>query len=105
MPPLCFDGICAQGGSFYVDDARAVLETVKPADDGLGVILRLYEATGTAVKTTLHAPLPCQWRRTDMAENNQGGPIARGNVLPVSLRPFEVLTLRAISPPDSSPAP
>jgi len=95
-PPRCFTGACAEGASFSADDARVVPETVKPADDGGGVILRLYEATGASVETAVHAPMPCRWCRTDMAETNEGGPVAQGDTLPVSLRPFEILTLRII---------
>jgi alpha-mannosidase len=76
---------------------RAVIETVKPANNGRGVILRLYEAHNTrgAVEIEL-APDIVAVERVGLLED--GGtplPIERGR-LRLDLTPYEIVTLRLI---------
>ena len=76
---------------------RAVIETVKPAQDGRGVIVRLYEAHNTrgAVEIELARDIVTV-ERAGLLEN--GGtplPVEDGR-LRLDLTPYEIVTLRLI---------
>jgi alpha-mannosidase len=97
--------VCAAGGGrpslperlslASVDASGVVVEAVKPAEDGRGVVVRLYEATGSATSVVLKTGW--DWSRaelTDLLEN----PIqplkgARGTVR-IEFGPFEIQTVK-----------
>ncbi len=72
--------------------------TLKTAEDGSGIILRLREPSGRAGTRTLHFPRGVKVVRCSLLEDEQetlavttaGGPAG----VTVSVRPFEVLTLK-----------
>jgi alpha-mannosidase len=72
-----------------------VIETIKQAEDGDGCIVRLYESQRQRGPVTLQAgfPLAEAWR-TNLLEENEEKLAVEGDRLPISLRPFEILTLR-----------
>lgn len=68
-----------------------VIETLKPAEDGDGVILRLYESLGVVCETALVTTLPHRLAvETDMLERG-GAPV---DLTHLAFRPFEVKTVR-----------
>lgn len=87
-----------------------VIEAVKLADDRSGdVVVRLYESGGGRMRTTLRAGFPVASARiTDLLERDLEGaaaPAFRGSEVTLSLRPFQILTLRLVpAAKESSPA-
>jgi len=84
------------GSFFWVDAPAVVLDTVKKAEEGDDVILRLYEAHGGRVNARLVTALPVQSAvECDLLERNVGKPmpVNDGN-LELTFEPFEVKTLR-----------
>ncbi|KPV49709.1 hypothetical protein SE17_31070, partial [Kouleothrix aurantiaca] len=72
-----------------------VVETVKAADDGNGLIVRLYEAhnqRGPAVLRFGRAVASAT--ETDLLERELGPAEVQGNEVRFSVRPFEIKTLR-----------
>ena len=77
----------------------ATIEAVKLADDRSGdVIIRIYESLGGRADTTLHATFPiARAEVTDLLERplaDSAVALAEDGSVPISLRPFQVLTLR-----------
>ncbi len=72
-----------------------ILETVKRAEDGNGLILRLYECSRQRGRVALRTGLPLQsaWV-TNLLEENQEQLVVEGNSLSLELRPFQIVTLR-----------
>ncbi|UBU09860.1 alpha-mannosidase [Nonomuraea gerenzanensis] len=79
-----------------VDDDAVVVTAVKLADDESGdVIVRFHESRGGRAKATLRAGFPvAEVVPTDLLERPTGEPRGQGGEIPVSLRPFELVTLR-----------
>ena len=82
-----------------VDDPAVVVEAVKLAEDGSGdVVVRLYEAYGTRVRTRLTAGFDVTGiTETDLVERHVEARALRGvdsGVAELELRPFQILTLR-----------
>jgi alpha-mannosidase len=80
-----------------VSDPGFVVETVKAADDGRGVIVRGYEALGGRRRFRLWPGLPCTAAvRTDLLERD-GEPVeVDGDGMVLTVRPFELVTLRLV---------
>ncbi len=85
-----------ESGLIAAEGVALALGSLKRAEDGRGVILRLYEPHGARGKSVLH--FAREVRRAEVAnllEESSGSPlVAEGNTLHVEVRPFEVLTLR-----------
>ncbi|NUM44088.1 MAG: alpha-mannosidase [Anaerolineales bacterium] len=84
-----------------LDSPNVVLETLKRAEDGNGLILRLYESQRKRGPVTLTTAFPIQsaWI-TNLLEEN-GEPIRveltlDGNQLHLNIRPYQILTLRLL---------
>jgi alpha-mannosidase len=79
------------------DRANVIIETVKQAEDGQGLIVRLYESQRQRGPVTLTAgfALKAAWR-TNLLEDNQDSISIRGSSLSLNLRPFEIVTLRLL---------
>jgi alpha-mannosidase len=80
-----------------VDRPNVVIETVKRAEDGRGVIVRLYESQRQRGPVTLTAgfELGAAWR-TNLLEENQAALVAADNRVTLFVRPFEIATLRLL---------
>ncbi len=81
-----------------VDKPNVVIETVKAAEDGRGIILRLYDALRMRGPVTLRFAFPVQvaWR-TDLLEQDQVPvDVDSAGRLHLDLRPFEIVTLRVL---------
>ena len=97
-PVLAFDGACARGdrGSLLsVDAGNVIIETVKPAEDKEGVIVRAYEAEGTFTrcKLTFDAAFGSVFI-TDMLEYENEPVDIKDNTVLLDFKPFEIKTLR-----------
>ncbi|WP_341348513.1 alpha-mannosidase [Paenibacillus sp. FSL H3-0469] len=75
--------------------SHVMLDTIKPAEDGSGTIVRLYEAAGSRETAAL------DWKdedvracRVNLLESRTGSVETTGGVIPLSFRPYEVQTLK-----------
>jgi alpha-mannosidase len=80
---------------FRIDAPEIVIETVKQAEDGEGLIVRLYESAGASTR----AELACGFALAEAAEVNlieeEPKPLdVSGGGLRLEFRPFEIRTLR-----------
>jgi alpha-mannosidase len=91
-------GASARPGEFSVvsvSDPGFVVETVKAADDGRGVIVRGYEALGGRRRVRLVPGLPCSAAvRTDLLERDGEALPVGADGIDLTVRPFELVTLR-----------
>lgn len=96
VPLRVAPGACAAFSAFAVDRPNVFIDTVKPAEDGSGdVILRLYEAKRADTRCTLRLGVPAaRVCLCDMLENALEELPAEGSAVALSLRAFEVKTLR-----------
>ncbi len=78
-------------------DERAVIETVKPAEDGRGVIVRLFEAHNTRgpVDLVLHHSIRAV-ERCDLIETELEALEIDGQSLSLELRNYQIVTLRLV---------
>ena len=73
-----------------VDDPGIVIETVKRAEHGDGVVLRLYESLGRATNTALRVDLPHRTARlTDLLER----PTGEADLGRLEFGPFQIMTI------------
>ncbi|MDQ4070479.1 MAG: alpha-mannosidase, partial [Actinomycetota bacterium] len=79
-----------------VDDPGFVVVAVKRADDGSGdLVLRGYETYGGSRRVRVRVALPFTTAaRTDLLERPRYAVAVEGGEIPLSLRPFELVTLR-----------
>ena len=86
----------------HVDAADVQLVDWKAAEDGKGTILRMVETGGATATAHLSFPLLTlqqAWRTNAVEENLQSLPVSP-HELTVTVKPYEILTLRiATSPP------
>ncbi|MEM9441217.1 MAG: glycoside hydrolase family 38 C-terminal domain-containing protein [Pseudomonadota bacterium] len=101
--PLRIEPISSGRGSvsklafLSVDQRHAIIETIKPAEDGNGFILRLYEATGRRGPITLRFGVPIKAvLRADLMETNGDALPVIDDMVTLSLQPFEIVTLRCL---------
>jgi alpha-mannosidase len=83
-----------------VDDDRVVIEAVKLADDRSGdVVVRLYEAAGGRAETRLTTTFAvAAAHETDLLERPVAELDVTGGSTALSLRPFQILTIRLHQP-------
>lgn len=83
------------GGFISVDSPNVVIETVKQAEDGDGVIVRLYECGRTRGTVTVQTgfALAEAWR-TNLLEENQTALTVDGSAVTVPIRPYAIVTVR-----------
>jgi len=74
---------------------NVVVETIKQAEDGQGLIIRLYESQRKRGRFTLTVAfgLAEAWR-TNLLEENQERLETNGRSLELDIRPYQILTLR-----------
>ena len=80
-----------------IDLPNVVIETVKQAEDGRGVIVRLYESQRRRGEFTLTTgfPLAEAWR-TNLLEENLERLDVNGCHLRFSIKPYQIVTLRLL---------
>ena len=83
------------GSLLTVDAPNVIVESVKWAEEGKALIVRLYEAakTGTAATVRFHVPVQSV-AETDLLEENGKELRLRRGAVGLRLRPFEIKTLR-----------
>ncbi|HVU66056.1 MAG TPA: alpha-mannosidase [Ktedonobacteraceae bacterium] len=74
-----------------------VIETVKQAEDGQGLIVRFYESQRRRGLITLTTSFPLQaaWR-TNLLEQNESELAATDRQITLPVRPYEIVTLRLV---------
>jgi alpha-mannosidase len=98
--PLLITDAAAFDSVAKVDDPGVVIETIKPAESGNGVVLRLYESLGRRTTTALHLSLPLALslpggnprptaQLTDLLEN----PLGAADLDRLEFGPFEIVTV------------
>ena len=83
--------------SIELEGEGLVLSAIKPADDGDGVILRCWNATGERRKGAWRVFPPAVDALRSRADEVGGGPIDRehdGSRIPFDAGPFEIVTVR-----------
>ena len=95
QPVRATEGQCVRQEGFTCESRGILTETVKPAENGEGTILRLYESLGTAERGVLKLPFEAVVRTASLEEKD-GETMGTGREFPVSFRPFEIQTLRVI---------
>lgn len=92
------NGEVQQPASFLaVNRPNVVIETIKQAEDGNGIIVRLYESQRQRGSVTLSTsfPLAAAWR-ANIIEHNDQAIAVDGQQITFSVRPYEIVTLRLI---------
>lgn len=109
-PPLAVwmkgpkDGSLPSAASFcHIDAPNIMLLTLKRAEDGNGLILRLIETEGKEIETRVSLPtLPIlQAYETDLVERDQRLLPCACHTVSVTLEPFAIRTLRLVTRQDS----
>lgn len=80
-----------------IEDSNIIVEAVKPAEDGNGFIVRLYECERTSGKTGIRfSPTPSRVIRTNMLEEAIETLPSEDGALSLTYRAFEIITLRIL---------
>ena len=95
QPPLVVEGVLRPWSMARTTRENVVIDTIKGAQDGQGVVLRLYEAVGKTTVTALHMGFTCCLMECDLMEN----PIGRVDGEKLTFTPFEIKTLKAVPQP------
>ncbi len=79
------------------DQPHVVIETIKQAEDGRGIIVRLYESQRRRGEVILRTgfPLGGAWK-TNLLEEKQADLKPEGNQVNLFIRPYEIVTLRLL---------
>ena len=90
------DGPLPQSTSWFeIQAPNIIVETVKRAEDGRGLIVRLYEAAGASTRTVLRCGLaPALAASTNLIEEDERPLEIAGSAVELAFRPFEIRTLR-----------
>jgi alpha-mannosidase len=78
-----------------VDRPNIVIETIKRAEDGNGIIVRLYESQRQRgeFRLTTAFPITQAWKANLLEENQSEIPVL-GKELKYPIKPYQILTLR-----------
>ncbi len=87
----------AEHSWFSLSDNSVAIDTVKPAEDGRGVVLRMYEHQGTSVEVTLHGSQ--QYERAelvDLLENTVESIPRIDEGINLTFSPYQIRSVRLI---------
>jgi alpha-mannosidase len=78
-----------------VSSPHVIIETVKHAEDGNGIILRLYESQRKRGPVQLHTGFAVEaaWE-TNLLEENESALRVENNSIQFDLRPYQIMTIR-----------
>ncbi|MGQ9683953.1 MAG: alpha-mannosidase [Anaerolineae bacterium] len=87
---------CAVSASLVeVEAAEVIVEATKQAEEGEALILRLYEATGSSVRTRMRLGVPARTvQEADLLERPLRALPLEGDSVALEFSPFEIKTLR-----------
>lgn len=96
LRPLRVAGDMTQPSSFLsVENDHVIVETVKTAMDGDGLIVRMYEAHNQRGQVKLHFGRPVKSAvEVNLLEQEVGPATVEGGSVSCAIRPFEIKTLR-----------
>jgi alpha-mannosidase len=84
---------------FSVDGSGVIIDAIKLAEDGSGLVFRLYEANGKAEAAALRFfRKPNRAAATDLLENETAQLSLKDDRLELSFRPFEIKTIKVSFP-------
>jgi alpha-mannosidase len=85
------------GSLVSVDRPNVVIETVKQAEDGNGIVVRLYECMRQRGPVTLRTgfPLAGAWR-ANLLEENETELVHDDDSVEFSIKPYQIVTLRLL---------
>lgn len=88
--------VCGESFSFIEPDSGSVVvEAVKKAEDSDDIIVRLYECNGSDVSVKIRLGFtPESVFLTDLMEQNIREVTLKDNIVEISFKPFEIITLR-----------
>lgn len=80
-----------------LDAENVILETVKRAEDGNGIIVRMYEDHNrrSRVRLSWHKPF-ARAVECDLMEDETGAPVTDTDTLEFTIKPFEIKTFRIV---------
>ena len=83
---------------FSSDNPNIVIETIKQAEDGNGIIVRLYESFRTRGKVRLSAAIPiARAEKVNLLEEAMDQIDISDGAAVFNIRPFEIVTLRIVT--------
>ncbi len=89
------DGACSEKSFITVSDDRVMIDAVKKAQDGNGIIIRLYETSSHTGDVTVTLPLEnMKVTECNMMELDEKEIISHGSCFTFTVHPFEVKTFR-----------
>ena len=99
-PVMVKNGFMEEKSMLNVLDKNIIVDTVKTAEDGSGdIIVRLYESMNTLTQTTLGFGFDIKEAYiTNMLEENIEKAEVKENAINLTIKPFEVITLRVKNP-------
>jgi alpha-mannosidase len=82
---------------FSTSSPNVIIETIKRAEDGNGIILRLYESQRRRGPVQIRAGFGIQsaWE-TDLLEENESQLEAENDTIHLILRPYQIMTIRVV---------
>jgi alpha-mannosidase len=81
------------------EPANIVIDTIKPAEDGEGFVVRLYESHGSTTEAKLSFGVPVKSAIMSNTLEDRFAPLpVEDNAIPLSLRPFQIATIRIFLP-------
>ena len=98
MPVYALKGAAGHDFSFAgLSHENVILETVKAAEDGRGMILRMYESHNTTTNAVLrlHAA-PKSVYECDLMENDETPVALRDREIAFTIKPYEIKTFRIV---------
>ena len=92
-PFVVLEGEAPKNAPLTLSDSGMIVDCIKPAEDGQGIIVRLYEPYGTSGTTTLTLASSAKITETDPLEQAIAAP-TEGVSLEIAYTPFEIRTFR-----------
>lgn len=97
VAPALAAGEATRPSLLTVDAPNVVVETVKPAEDGRGFIVRLYECERSATRARIRFADPAaRVFETNLLEEDRDVLVPQNGVLELPFRAFEIRTVRCV---------
>ena len=97
QPALSAEGGCAgdETSFVWIDKQNVIIETVKEAEDGDGVIIRLYESENARTKAHISFEKPvASVESCDCVEKTKEKVFVAGDGFDITIKPYEIQTYR-----------